>query len=329
MRDVAIRSVPGDHLPRYLASAWKLLKAMDGDVIIACKPRAPSLGIALLRKLLSGTPLVLDIDDDEIAQTLPGRRASWTKQLGGVGGYFWTRLIHPLHRMVDAKFVVSRNFQSRYGGVIVPHPMSPIELDPLRFDRRATRAGFGLTEADVVVGFVGTPGRQKGTDLLAGLFDYIDDPRLKLMIVGADAEDDDIVAMRRKAGHRLLVLPLQPLSKLPETLTAMDIIAMPQRATEETWGQMPAKLTDAMAMGKPVVAADRADIASYLAEGRGLTFTPDNVENFASQIQWLLDRPAARSAIGEAAREYFLQHLTFDAVSATMVPVINRLMVDR
>ena len=329
MRDVAIRSVPGDYLPRYLASAWKLLKAMDGDVIIACKPRAPSLGIAIVKKLLSGKPVILDIDDDEIAQTLPGRRASWTKQLASVGGYLWTRLIHPLHRVVDAKFVVSRNFLSRYGGVIVPHPMSPVELDPMRFDREATRAGFGLTEADVVVGFVGTPGRQKGTDLLVSLFDRIDDPRLKLMIVGADTEDDDIVAMRRKAGHRLLVLPQQPLSKLPEILTAMDIIALPQRATEETWGQMPAKLTDAMAMGKPIVAADRADIASYLAEGRGLTFAAENVEDFASRIRWLLEHPAARAAMGAAARDYFLQHLTFDAVAAKMVPVIDRLTVGR
>lgn len=329
INDVAIRAVPGDYLPRYVASVWKLLKVIDGDVIIACKPRAPSLGIALIKKMLSGKPVILDIDDDEIAQTLPGRRASRLKQLIVVGGYLWTRLIHPLHRFVDAKFVVSQNFLSRYGGTVVPHPMSPVELNPARFDRKAVRASLGLTETDIVVGFVGTPSRQKGTDLLVGLFDHIDDARLKLMIVGADAEDDDIVAMCRRAGDRLLVLPVQPLSRLPEMLTAMDIVALPQRATTETWGQMPAKLTDAMAMGKPIVAADRADIADYLANGRGSTFAAEDAADFAQRVRWLLEHPAAREDMGAAARDYFLQHLTFDAVAAKMAPVIDRVAARR
>ena len=122
---------------------------------------------------------------------------------------------------------------------------------------------------------------------------------------------------------------MQPLAMLPEALTAMDVIALPQRATEETWGQMPAKLTDAMAMGKPVVAAFRADITSYLADGRGLVFEAENVADFARQVQWLLDRPAARLAMGEAARKFFLDHLALDAVAARMLPVIERLVSSR
>lgn len=329
LHDVAIRSVSGDYLPRYLKSLWKLMKMIDGDIVIACKPRAPSLGIALLKRMLSGKPVILDIDDDELAQTLPGRQASWPKQLVNVSGYLWTRLIHPLHRLADAKFVVSQNFLSRYGGVVVAHPMNPRELDPARFDRGVLRTALGLAEGDIVVGFVGTPGRQKGTDLLVTLLDRIHDERLKLMIVGADPTDDDIVEMRRKAGGRLLVLPMQPLAKLPQALAVMDIVALPQRASAETWGQMPAKLTDAMAMGKPVVAADRADIGAYLADGRGLVFDPEDVDGFARQVQWLLDRPSARSAMGTAARAFFLDHLTLDAAAAGMIPVIERLAAGR
>ena len=329
MRDVKIRSVPGDYLPRYLGSVWKLLKMMDGEVIIACKPRGPSFGVALLKKMLSGKAVILDIDDDELAQTVPGRQASWMKQLASVSGYLWTRLVHPLHRLADAKFVVSQNFLGRYGGIIVPHPMSPAELDPARFDRSEVRAAHGFAKADVVVGFVGTPSRQKGTDSLLSLLDRIDDPRLKLMIVGADPDDSYIASMQEKAGQRLHVLPVQPLVRLPEILTAIDIIALPQRATEETWGQMPAKLTDAMAMGKVIVAADRADIASYLADGRGLVFDCENVDGLASQIQWLLDRPAIFPDMAAGARGFFLQHLTFDAVAARMIPVIERVAVRR
>lgn len=327
--DVSIKGVPGDYLPRYLRSIPKLLRLMDGDVIVACKPRFASLGIALLHKLIWRKPLILDIDDDELAQTMPGKQASLLKKLAHPGGYFWTRVIHPLHRFVNAKFVVSENFRQRYGGTLIPHPLDPDEIDPARFDRSKVRREFGIRDDQVVVGFIGTPGAQKGTDLLPEALERIPDENLLIMIVGAELDDPYALEMKRRAGHRLLLVPMQPLARLPEFLAAADIVALPQRATDETWGQMPAKLTDAMAMAKPIIAAERADIPGYLAGGRGLTFPADDLDGLVKCLERLLAHRGEWATIGAAARAYFEDHLSYRAVGATMDAVIRALLVHR
>lgn len=324
--EIGLHPVRGDYFPRYARSVAELLRLIDGDVIIACKPRGPSLGVALLAKLLNGKPVILDIDDDELAQTLPGKAASLLKQLAHPNGYLWTRLVHPLHRFVDAKFVVSENFRLRYGGTVVPHPLGQTELDPNRYDRRTIRAQLGIHDEQVIIGFVGTPSPQKGIDQLAEAVHRIPDRRSTLMIIGVEKDDSYLVDMQRKLGSRLMAFPMQPIARLPEFLAAADIVALPQRATSETWGQMPAKLTDAMAMAKPIIAAARADIPTYLSEGRGITFAPDDVDGLVAAIARLLDRPDDRSAIGDAAREYYLSTLTYEAVAVKMVPIIAALI---
>ncbi len=324
--DVSIKGVPGDYLPRYLRSIPKLLRLMDGDVIVACKPRFASLGIALLHKLIWRKPVILDIDDDELAQTMPGKQASLLKKLAHPGGYLWTRVIHPLHRFVNAKFVVSENFRQRYGGTLVPHPLDPDEIDPARFDRSKVRREFDIRDDQVVVGFIGTPGAQKGTDLLPEALERIPDENLLLMIVGAEVNDPYALAMKRRAGNRLLLVPMQPLARLPEFLAAADIIALPQRSTDETWGQMPAKLTDAMAMAKPIIAAERADMPAYLAGERGLTFSADDIDGLVECLQWLLDHRDEWARIGNAARSYFETHLSYQAVGDIMNTAIRKLL---
>src|SRR5262245_51757568 len=54
--------VQGGKLPGYLRSVGRLLARLDGDVIYACKPRLPSFGVALLKKMISGRRILLDID---------------------------------------------------------------------------------------------------------------------------------------------------------------------------------------------------------------------------------------------------------------------------
>ena len=323
---IPIRSVRGDYLPRYLPYAYALLRMMDGDVIIACKPRLPSLGLALIRKLFWRTPVILDIDDDELAQTVAGKHASLIKKLINVSGYFWTRVIHPLHRLVNAKLVVSENFRSWYGGEIVPHPMDAHELDPARYDRAKIRAGLGIHPEHIIIGFVGTPNSQKGTGFLLRALEEIRDPRLRLLIVGVSPEDAAILPVAEDQRHRLILIPMQPLARLPEFLAAADIIALPQLPSAWTWGQMPAKLTDAMSMGKCVIASDTADIPKYLNTGRGVTFPAGDEGAFMDGLRWLLERPAEREIMGKLARAYFLQNLTTDKVGEKLDGIIRAVL---
>src|SRR4029450_688690 len=68
-----------------------------------------------------------------------------------------------------------------------------------------------------------------------------------------------------------------PFDGVPRSLVAADVVAVPQRATIDTVGQVPAKLFDAMALARPVVSTHVSMIPENL-EGCGLVVGPGNVQ---------------------------------------------------
>ena len=118
---------------------------------------------------------------------------------------------------------------------------------------------------------------------------------------------------------------MQPLARIPYFLAAMDLVALPQRAGAETWGQMPAKLTDAMAMAKPILAAATADIADYL-DGRGLVFEPGDLDGFVTKVEWFLAHRAQAHAMGLQARRYFESHLDMPVIGDQLQGIIEPLL---
>ncbi len=325
LTSIPIRPVKGDYLPGFYKSIKRLLSLLDGDIIIACKPRFPSMGIALLKKMLTGKPVILDVDDDEYAQTMGGKKATLIKQLINTSGYFFTRITHPFWKHVDCVFTVSEHFRRTYGGIIVPHGQDPTVLDPGKYDRDLIRTELGIANDEIVIGFVGTPQRQKGIDLIMEAIQFLESYHLKCMIVGADENDEYVCNLKKIYGSRIIVVPPQHVDKIPYYLTAFDIVALPQLNVPESQGQMPAKLTDAMAMAKIIIASEISDIPLYL-NNRGLLVDPGGLETLADRIKWVINNRDEAENLGLKARQFFLDNLTLDAMLAAMRPEIERLL---
>ncbi|MHB0989834.1 MAG: glycosyltransferase [Burkholderiales bacterium] len=322
---IPIRPVRGDYLPGFIRSIIQLLKMLDGDVIIACKPRFPSLGIALIKKFISGTPVILDVDDDELAQTLPGKKASFLKQLINTSGYLFTRITHPFWKWADAVFTVSEHFRHTYGGTIVPHGQDPLLLDPARYDRNIIRSEIGIADDEFIITFIGTPQHQKGIDLILEAIKKLNAPKLKLMIIGFDKNDSYQTVLKQHYEKIIILIPPQPIEKIPYSLAAADCVALPQRNVPESLGQMPAKLTDAMAMAKPVIASALSDIPLHL-KNRGLLIEPGDVNGLANHIAWLITHKEEAKKLGQDARKFFLENLTLEAMLLAMQPQIERVL---
>ncbi|MDQ5887491.1 MAG: hypothetical protein QG667_779, partial [Pseudomonadota bacterium] len=88
---------------------------------------------------------------------------------------------------------------------------------------------------------------------------------------------------------------------------------------------MPAKLTDAMAMAKPILAASTADIPRYL-DGRGLLFEPGDLAGFVEQVEWFLLHRVEADVMGQRARQYFTSHLDMPVVGDLLQGIIEPLL---
>ena len=318
---IAHRAVRARRYPGFVRAIPDLLRLIDGDVIYASKPRPTSFGLSLLARARRRRPLILDVDDWEVGFFY--RSGFW----GGVGralnldnpnGLTWTWLAERLVASADALTVASTFLKSRFGGTLLPHARDTDRWDPSRHDRAAARAALGVGDRRVVM-FLGTPRGYKGVDDLVEAVGLLGEG-VVLVLVGVDPAGG--WGSRRVDSSRVRIVGEIPFDDVPRTLTAADVVAVPQRATTDTVGQVPAKLIDAMAMARPIVATEVSMIPAIL-EGCGSLVPPGDPPALAKAIGRLLADPAGAEALGRRARERCLASYSFASARATLFPLID------
>jgi glycosyltransferase involved in cell wall biosynthesis len=105
-------------------------------------------------------------------------------------------------------------------------------------------------------------------------------------------------------------------------VAAADVVLVPQRDGPVGRAQVPAKLSDALAMGRAIVATDLAPIRAVIG-GAALLVPPDDQAAIASAVRRVLSDPALRTALEYAARDRFQRTLSFAAIRPTALQVVK------
>jgi glycosyltransferase involved in cell wall biosynthesis len=326
----------------YGARSW-LREQLIGSRVIVTKPRSTSLGLALTAGV-APHQMLLDIDDWELGFMEPSERG-WarTRKLLSRGldlfapralnSYWAIRALDWGSHRFPRRVVSNSWLEHRFGGVVVPHVRDTDRLDPERHaGDRATfreRAGLGTR---TWVGFIGTIREHKGVeDLVEATAALRGENAPGLLLAGVDFScrfSKRVLAQAQCSlpEERLRVIGAFDGTELPGWVAAVDIVCIPSRSTPGSWGQIPAKLFDAMAMARPVVAADVCDMRSIL-EGCGLTFPPGDVAALSQRLDELSRSPSAAQRLGALARKRAVERYSLASAQETMAPLVNALPV--
>jgi glycosyltransferase involved in cell wall biosynthesis len=321
---VPVRSMPGGRLPGFVARLPALARMADGDLIYACKPRLTSAGVGYITRLGRRRPLLLDIDDWEIGFFLRG--GPWgtigrALNISNPRGLAWTWLMERLRGIADGVTVASRFLEQRFGGVLIPHVRDTDRWAPDRAEPGPARERLGVDKERVVM-FLGTPRGYKGVEDLADAIARLARPDVVLALVGTEpASETGRALSARHPGVRLV--GRVPIAQVPGFLSAADVVVVPQRESSDTRGQVPAKLFDAMALGRPIVST-RVSMIPEILDGCGALVPPGDVAALASAIGRLLDRPDEARAMGAAARRRAVERYSFESARGLLFPLIER-----
>jgi len=151
-----------------------------------------------------------------------------------------------------------------------------------------------------------------------------DVPDVRFLVVGKgrNGEEDRLVAAAAERGFRDALLMagwLEP-AAIPDYLAAADVGIYPLDDTLVNRAKCPAKLTELLAAGLPVVADRVGQAAEYIQSGEaGLLCTPGDWQEMATAVTTLLSTPDRGRSKGEAGRRYLLDHYTWH----TLAPALN------
>lgn len=333
---VKVVAVEGKKYPGFFDSARKLLSKIDGDIIYAVKPKPTSFGVSLIKRLFADRPLILDMDDWELSwyggddwQYRPKikqlYRDIFTKDgtLRYPDNPLYIKWMEKLVDRADALTIDTEFLKQRFGGVYLPNGKDTTLFDPQLYDPEKSREKYGLSQYRVLM-FPGAPRPHKGVEDVLIALDQLNESDLKLVIVGGSPYDDYDDKLMQKWGRWIIKLPRCSVETMPEVVSAAHVVVVPQRDSLAARAQFPLKLTDGMAMAKPVLTTKVGDIPEIMA-GTGYLVEPNSPEQIGAKIQEIFQDFATANELGRQARERCVADYSVNTMSVILENLIASL----
>jgi alpha-1,6-mannosyltransferase len=224
-----------------------------------------------------------------------GRRA------GGLTERLVGRYIRWMYERFDVVFAPSRLMCSYLNSFGIPHALyQPLGVDTevFRPERRTPdlREKLGLPSAARVLIFAGRLAPEKNLPVLLQAFSRLGNPYHLLMIGGERSA---------RPAANVTILPYRKDSReLAQWFASAD--ALVHAGTKETFGLV---ILEAMACGRPIVAANAGAIPEFVDDSVGILAKPNSAASMAEAIAALYERDVEE--MGAAARVRVLQRYTW------------------
>ncbi|HLO51744.1 MAG TPA: glycosyltransferase family 4 protein [Kamptonema sp.] len=332
-RNIPVSSVPGRNYPEFLGTAQQLLKRINGDIIYAVKPKPTNFGLSLLKKLQNHSPVILDIDDWELSwhggdewkyrPTLKQFYRDIFKKNGQLkepDHPLYIKWMESLISHADAITITTNFLKKRFGGIYLPNGKDTEMFDPAKYNPEISRERYGLAEYRILM-FPGATRPHKGLEDVLMALEELNESDLRLAIVGGSPYDDYDDRLVQQWGRWIIKLPKFPVEMMPEVVAAAHIVVVPQRDTLTAVAQFPLKLTDGMAMAKPVLSTRVGDIPEILGE-TGYLVEPSSPSQISEKIQWIFNNQIDVNDRGMKARQRCVEKYSIQAMASILYEVI-------
>ena len=315
---------------RFMEQAIELVAAHPYDIVHLSKPRAPNILFGTLYKLLWDAKVLVDIDDEELAfvgADTPIGIDDYLKQydrlpaLDDLASKDWTRLAVGLAGAFDGITVSNPALQQRYGGEIIRHARDEKRFTPSQELKRQSREKYGIPQDKKVVLFFGTPRKHKGLTETAEAIAALKRKDVLFVIVGDFSGAFLKSTLEQVKGCEILFIGNQPFSAIPEVVSIADLCVLLQDESTAANYQVPAKLTDALAMGVPTLASFSPALEEFFQQG---AIEKISLQDIKPRLSFFLQNEEARNTMARQGRSVFIDTLSVSACSKNLRQVLDK-----
>ena len=219
-----------------------------------------------------------------------GKWGRFAKSLSSLAEKFYVKM--PQARIAVSK-TLTEYYRRRYQCDVsyIPNGVSfPGEVGEDRL------SAFSLLKDDYIL-FLGRLIKSKGCHLLIEAYKKLDTPKSLVIVGGAGYASSYSQELKRHDSDRIRFLDFRFGEELLQLIDNCYMFAMPS----ESEG-LSMSLLEAMASGSPIIYSDIPENVE-VADGCGLSFRSNDVDDLAEKMKDLLDQPDQAKGLGEAGRE--------------------------
>lgn len=306
---------------------------LNVDLVIACKPRLPSILLGCLIKMQHNCPLIIDIDDYELGFLDKDKAAKYLK-MSKVNlliecvnhleeepfSDFWTVFSHSLIYHADEIITSNTSLQKIFGGLVLPHVRDSagikIEATP------AIKKKLNVEDKSVVM-FLGTPRKHKGVLELARAIKSSTRANILLVFVGTFKDSELRKSIEKECPSKTLFIDDIPFSDMPAYLSMSDLVVLLQ-SQSSTAGifQLPAKAIDALMLNIQIIATKTEPIEMLLKMGFKGIHLIENTSELTKIIEMALSHPLSDSD-KFSNEQLFKDQLSFESGTEVLEKAID------
>lgn len=290
-----------------------LLKCRRPDVIIASSPPfAGPVGYAL--SVLKRVPFIFEVRD-----ILPQQAVD----LGMLKNKFVIRMLTAVEEFLYRRakaivFVAEASRQAVVDRGFDPKKCVTIE-NGIQEDvfapgpkENAVREEWGW-QGKFVALYIGVHGVSQGLRTILDAAELLrDSGNVHFVFVGEGGDKSALIEYAKAKGlTNVEFLPSQPKERMPEFYAAADACVVPLRQGPYFRLNIPSKMFEIMACGRPIVLGAEGQALDLLeAAGAGLAVTPEDAHAYAEALLRLQADPELGDRLGQAGRAYAIEHCT-------------------
>lgn len=314
----------------FVHQALELVAQHPYDLVHLSKPRLPNLILGWLYKWVWGAKVIMDIDDEELAFVKASDALSPHAYIAEHGelpplenfkGQLWTRLSVGMAKCFDGVTVSNPALQRRYGGRVIPHVREEQRFKPSPSLKAASRSRFGIPQDVKVVLFYGTPREHKGVLATAEALAELGRDDVWYVVAGDFPQPALKARLQAIGGVHCHFIGNQPYDAIAEVVAVGDVCVLLQDGGAlVSEFQVPAKLTDALAMGLTVLAQETPALRD-MAERQA--FIPVTRDNLTAKLRDVLESGRLEERTSHN-RQLFIEHLSVGALSGVARGLLER-----
>jgi glycosyltransferase involved in cell wall biosynthesis len=204
------------------------------------------------------------------------------------------------------------------------------QMDKIMRDKKRKELNI---ENNTVIGYTGSFAYYEGISVLLEAFKNLNEkyPNLKLAIMGkayfdGDENINDMVK-ENDLEEKVIFIPPQPYEKVPDYLSAFDILCCSKLDVEINRVANPIKVVEYLSMTLPTVCSAVGGINDTITDEKdGFLVKPGDVKSLENKIEWILLNPDISKKVASNGRKTVLNKYSFSVTEKNVQKALMNIM---